>query len=102
MQLEIVKIDGLAIKGKDFLIGRYRIDRIPLLVFDRLGNSRLAILKPRAAPQKPLEAREKNRQFKRLWQIIIGARRESLQDVFGTAARGQHENWDVVLCFPQG
>ncbi len=51
---------------------------------------------PLAAAQQSTQAREQDLQLERLRQVIVGAGFESLQHVFGPAARGQHQHRHVV------
>src|SRR5262249_5863951 len=52
--------------------------------------------RPRAAAEQSADAREEDRQLRRLRQIIVGARRESLEDVVRAAACREDEHWDEL------
>src|ERR1700704_3206567 len=75
-----------------------RPPRLVTVMAIALASARpIAVFHPRTAPQQALQSSDKNRQLKRLRQIIIRARRESLQHIFRAPARRQHQNRDVVL-----
>ena len=47
---------------------------------------------PDVAAQQRVDSREQNRQLERLRQVVVCARGKSAQDVFGAAARRQHQD----------
>ena len=57
--------------------------------------------KPRHAAEKTVETRQQDGKIERLGQIIVGAGAESVEHVFGTAARGEHQDGNEILLRPQ-
>ena len=51
---------------------------------------------PLAAPQQPLQSCQQDRKIKRLRQIIVGPGSESLQHVFRTSHRRQHQHRHII------
>jgi hypothetical protein len=56
---------------------------------------------PLLTAKESADARDQDRQFERLRQIIIGSGREAFKDVFRAAARGQHERGNEVAGLAQ-
>jgi hypothetical protein len=57
--------------------------------------------RPGATPQQSADARQQDGELGGLGQIVVGASRESLQDVFGSPPRGEDEHRDEIPGRPQ-
>ena len=64
----------------------------------RVGEQRTA---PIASPQQAANTRQQNGQIERLGQVVVGARGKALQHVLRTAARGQHQQRNIVAGLAQ-
>ncbi len=56
---------------------------------------------PFLAPQEALDASQQDVQIKWLGKIVVRAGRETLEDVFGTTTRCEHEEWNEVIGLAQ-
>src|ERR1700689_3113247 len=56
---------------------------------------------PVLTAQEAFEPREQDGEIERLWKVVVGARFESLENVFRAASRGEHQQRDVVFRFAQ-
>src|ERR1017187_7358204 len=114
-QLQFGKVNRLTGKRKPVGLGsrfgscgRLRVPQVRarrlganLGIVIRVRADGITLLHPDAPPQQALKASDQDGQLKWLRQIVIGARSESLQDIFGTPARGQHQDRNVVFLFAQ-
>src|SRR5262249_341486 len=87
--LELLEVDRTATERE--LTGR---DRRRMLAIEPSRE-------PLAPPKEALDPSDQNREFERFRQVIVGAGLKSAQHIFGTAARGQHEDGNELTSAAQ-
>src|ERR1700733_6786381 len=90
-QFERSEVDRLSVKRKCSKVFAFGAIAPGLARCRRLSSTL-----PLTAPQQPLQACQQNRELKRLRQVIIRPGGKTLQHIFGTSARCEHEHRDVI------
>src|SRR5206468_490618 len=82
LELERGEVYLLPIEAKDVIFAARRF----------VGRGSGA-MRPLVTTQQRLQPGYQNAQFERLGQVVVRAGFETLQHVFGAAARGEHQDW---------